>query len=462
MFTIEEIIESTSGELTRGSSTAKTQGVCIDSRTIKRGELFIAIKGNRFDGHNFINSALRKQAGGVLFSDARFAPPKAPTKKSLNTPLIKVKDTKRALAELAYYHRKRFKIPVVAITGSNGKTTTKEMASLILAKRFNLLCNPGTENNLIGVALTILRLRPRHQLAVIEIGANHAGEIARLSWIIQPSIGIITNIGPAHLEFFKSLGGVFRAKTELLKNLDKKAKLIINNDDRFLSGLDRLDQKRVTFGINRPADFSARIVKQTEAEIVFLLNKRRRISLNILGRHNVYNALASIACARNLGIDLEHIKEALADFRLPPMRMQMLKANNIKIINDCYNANPQSLTCALDCLSSLPSRGKRIAICADMLELGRSAQRLHADLGKRLAKERLDVLITVGELARHIARGARLAGMDRAVIHSFDSRQQALKLLPRIVASGDIVLVKGSRAMKMEKILGCFINSSIH
>lgn len=430
----------------------------MDSRAIKAGELFVAIRGNRLDGHSFINQAVGRGAKAVLFSD------KCKTSGGFakQASMIKVKDSRASLAALAYDYRRRFKIPVIAVTGSNGKTTTKEMISAILSKRYNVLRNPGTENNLIGVAKTLFKLQKRHDLIVMEIGTNHFGEIDRLAWMLRPKLAVITNIAPAHLEFFKSLKGVLKAKLELITHLGKNSKMIINKDDRLLGAVDGLDFKTIAFGIKQIADFHGEIISQTKTGTSFLLNQKQRIVLKVLGRHNVYNALASIACARCMQMPMQAIKEALATFQAPPMRMQLQQINNIKFINDCYNANPESLAYALDFLNSLPSRGKKIVISGDMLELGSRAPKLHKDSGKRLAKDSVDVLITVGKLARHIALGARLAGMDRAAIHSFDNRQQVLKLLRKIISSGDIVLIKGSRAMQMERILGCFMNSSIH
>ncbi len=457
MFTIEEILEATNGKLLQGNESLKVSGISIDSRTLKQNELFIAIKGERFNGHSFIAQALRKGAGAILFSDTHFL-----KDRRYSISMIKVRDTVQALGDLAHYHRARFKIPVIAITGSNGKTTTKEMLSKILSKRFNVLHNPGTQNNHIGVPLTLLDLRTRHEFAVVEIGANHAGEIDRLSRIVRPTAAIITNIGPSHLEFFKSPKGVLRAKLELIRNLAKDAKLVINKDDRYLSRLNGAICKTVTFGINRLSDFQGEIVKQSENEILFLLNRRHYIALPALGRHNVYNALASIACARNFGISYNEIKDAFLSFQMPAMRMQRLNVNNIKIINDCYNSNPASLRCALDFLKNYSTQGKKILIFGDMLELGRSAKKFHLDAGKSIAKAKIDFLITVGSLAKDIVSGAHLAGMPKQAVRFCRTSSQAAKFLRRLAEHGDVVLIKGSRAIKMENIVECFTSSFTH
>ncbi|MBL7084855.1 MAG: UDP-N-acetylmuramoyl-tripeptide--D-alanyl-D-alanine ligase [Candidatus Omnitrophica bacterium] len=462
MFTVKEIIEATGGKLISGKGKKKVSAVSIDSRTVKAGQLFVAIKGKNFDGHSFIPEVSKKGAGAILFSNPRYKNSTFGFKSSNLTPLIKVNNTVRALGHLAHYHRASFKIPVIAITGSNGKTTTKEMLSSILKTKFNVLCNPDTENNYIGVPLAVLGLRKAHNLAVLEIGANHAGEVDWLSWILEPTVGIITNIAPSHLEFFKTLKGVFKAKIELIKNLSKNGKLIINKDDRFLSQLNGKNLRTITFGINRSSNFSGQVVEQREEETIFLLNKRHCMSLKALGRHNVYNALASIACARTLGLNFDKIKEGLASFKMPPLRMQMIDVNNIKIIKDCYNANPQSFNYALDFLKNHPTSGRKIAVCGDMLELGKPAERLHVDLGKRIAKSKIDFLVTVGQLAKKIAEGAYLAGMPKRGVRSCRDCLQAGKFLYRFTRSGDMVLIKGSRGMKMENVVECFTNSFIH
>lgn len=458
MFAIKEILECTGGKLVKGSSGGKVSGVSIDSRTIKPNELFVAIKGERFDGHVFIKEALTRGAAAIVFSGKRYE--KTALKHPGAVPMLRVRNTVWALGALAYSYRARFKIPVIAVTGSNGKTTTKEMLKAILSKRFSVLCNPGTQNNHIGVPLAIFKLQKKHRLAVIEIGASRAGEIDRLSWIIQPNVGVITNIGPSHLKSFKNLQGVFKTKIELTKNLSRDAKLVINQDDRFLSGLNGPNLCRVTFGLNRSCDFYAEGIKQTEKETSFVLNGKHHITLKVLGRHNVYNALASIAVAKSFGIGYNEIKDALSIFKAPPMRMQLFDINNVRIISDCYNSNPDSLTFALEFLSEYSSRGKKIAVCGDMLELGERARSLHFDIGKKLAGRKIDFLITVGPLSKDIAFGAHAGGMSKESIRTYSSASEAANALYELAEVSDIVLIKGSRAMQMENIIKCFTGSS--
>ena len=462
MFTIKEILKSTGGRLIKGNINRRISGVSIDSRTIKENEIFMAIKGRRFDGHSFIEQAISSGAGAILFSNLHYEKSALSLRAPNPISMGRVKDIVCALGALAHYPRRKFKIPVIAITGSNGKTTTKEMLNSIFGRRFNVLCNPETQNNHIGVPLSILKLRQRHNFAVIEIGANHPGEIDKLSWVVKPTVGIITNIGPAHIEFFRSLKGVFKAKLELIKNLVKGGKLILNKDDHFLSRLNGANFQTITFGFSRCSDFYGQIIKQTQKNTSFLLNERHHLVLNTLGRHNVYNALASIACARAFSISYDEIKDALRSFKAPSMRMQMLNINNIEIINDCYNSNPGSLVWALQFLREYTSRGKKIIVCGDMLELGRGAEKLHSNMGKRIAKGEIDFLITVGPLSRNIAQGAHLAGMPRNSIRTYKNTTGAAKFLRGLIETGDVVLIKGSRAMQMENVVKCFTSSSIH
>jgi len=460
MFTIPQILECTGGKLISGSPRRSISGISIDSRTIKKDDLFIAIKGNSFDGHLFIEEARRRGAAAIIFSNARY---KTTHANLPSVPIVKVKNTHLALAALAYSYRKRFDIPVIAVTGSNGKTTTKEMLSAILAKKFSVLSNPGTQNNHIGVPMTIFKLRKEHNIAVLEVGANHAGEIDRLSWMLQPTMGVITNIGSSHLEFFKTLKGVLEAKLELVRNLPKDGKLLVNKDDELLKKINGSRLRTYTFGFNQDSNFHGQAIEQAEDKISFIYNKKHRIVLSALGRHNVYNALASIAVASFFNVDHSQIKDALLSFQPPPMRMQIVKLkNNATVINDCYNANPTSFSSALEFLNEYPHRTRRIVICGDMLELGEASHRLHLDTGKNIAKAKIDFLITVGNLAKEIAHGANLAGMPKKAMHTCGDVKEAGSFLQEIIQSDDLILIKGSRAMQMENIIKCFTNSSIH
>ncbi len=445
MFSVHEIIEATGGKIIQGSRNARVSAVSIDSRTIGKGELFVAIKGRRFNGHKFISAAQSAGACCVMVSKLPQVLPQVP--------VILVKDTVRALMALGFRHRSRFNIPIVVITGSNGKTTAKEILKHLLSQKFNVLSNPGTQNNYIGASLSILKLSPAHQMAVLEIGTNRPGEIDRLSWMLQPSAAIITNIGPSHLEFLRDLSGVLKAKLELLKNLAKGGRLILNADDELLSKVKAVGFTRITFGLNKNSDFYAQDIKQQAEKISFSLNGEQRFEFKAFGRHNVYNALAGIACAKSFGLTFPEIKNALSSFQALPLRMQLLEHKNIRIVNDCYNSNPGSLACALDYLQEYICAGKKILVCGDMLELGKRAGALHQQIGRKVAENRIDFLITVGELSRNVASGASRAGMKKDLIRSCSNASQAAKFLRKIITPGDFILIKGSRAMQMESIV---------
>ena len=292
MFTVRDILTAVKGKLLSGNMEEILTGVSTDTRKIKKGELFLAIKGDRFDGHSFILDAVSKGAGGVLIqeggiSNANFKLP--------DVSFILVNDSVKALGNIGNFHRSRFTIPIIGITGSNGKTTTKEMIAAILSKKFNTLKNFGTENNNIGVPLTLMRLNSEHNIAVLEMGTNHLGEIRWLSEIAKPTIAIITNIGPSHLEYLEDIDTVLKAKVEILEHMDKDAKLILNADDEYLRKI-KTNLNTVWFGLDKEADFYADKINLEPDGVNFRLNGKWDISLGVLGRHNVYNALSAIAC----------------------------------------------------------------------------------------------------------------------------------------------------------------------
>lgn len=417
--------------------------ISIDSRTIKKGELFIAIKGKNFDGHDFIEDAVKKGASGVVSNRS------LPRVKKV--PVIVTKDTVTALGDMAADHRRKFNIPVVGITGSNGKTTAKEIIASLLGAKFNVLKNKGTENNFIGLPLTLLKLKARHTAAVLEMGANHLGEIGRLSRILKPTIGLITNIGPSHLEYFGDLSSVFKAKSEMIEFL-RGYPLILNGDDIFLKRLKK-KTKAVTFGIDKINDFRATDITQKGSAVEFKLNEKICIKMSLAGRHNVYNALAGIAVASILGIGSRAIKNRLAAFKPLPMRMRKYSFNGLYIIDDTYNSNPLSSKYAVEFLSEFRTKGKKIFVTGDMLELGKRAPYFHRRLGRLAAASPIDKLITVGKLSRETGLSAKKSGMKNNSIWMCPSIDKVAAVLDGLVEPGDVILVKGSRAMHMEKII---------
>ncbi len=449
MFTVRDILSAVKGKLLSGNMEEILTGVSTDTRKIKKGELFLAIKGDRFDGHSFILDAVSKGAGGVLvqeggITNANFKLP--------DVSFISVNDSVKALGNIGNFHRSRFTIPIIGITGSNGKTTTKEMTAVILSKKFNALKNFGTENNNIGVPLTLMRLNSEHNIAVLEMGTNHLGEIRRLSEIARPTIAIITNIGPSHLEYLEDIDTVLKAKVEILEHMDKDAKLILNADDEYLKKI-KTNLKTVWFGFDKEADFYADKINMEPDGINFRLNGKWDISLGVLGRHNVYNALSAIACAWDFGISIDEIKDALKEFRVPNMRMEVKRFGDIKIINDTYNANPQSMKQAIEALRDMATEGRKILIAGDMLELGTFSGRFHHLVGKQAAESGIDLIVAVGKLAEHVAKGAQEAGMSNRKIKLCAVMKEAREKVATLIKKGDTILVKGSRAMKMEEIV---------
>lgn len=449
MFTVKDVLGAVKGKLLSGDPEEILTGISTDTRRIKNGELFVAIKGGNFDGHSFILDAVAKGAGGVLvqeggITNANFKLP--------DTAFMSVDDSIRALGDIGNFHRSRFDIPIIGITGSNGKTTTKEMLNAILSKKFNTLKSFGTENNNIGVPLTLMRLNGEHKIAVLEMGTNHLGEIRRLSEIARPTAIIITNIGPSHLEYLEDVDTVLKAKLEILEHMDKDGRIILNADDDSLRTMSSTP-KTVWFGFDKESDFYADKINLEPDGINFRLNGEWDISLGVLGRHNVHNALAAIACAWDFGVSIDDIKDALKEFKVPNMRMEVRRFGDIKIINDTYNANPQSMKQAIEALRDMVTEGRKVLVAGDMLELGTFSGRFHHLVGKQAAESGIDLIVAVGKLAEHIAEGAQEAGMSQKKIKLCAVTKEACEKMAGLIKKGDTILVKGSRAMKMEGIV---------
>lgn len=449
MFKVKEILEGTRGRLLQGSLDSAFRSISTDTRTIKPKELFLAIKGDNFNGHSFLKKAIEKKAAGAIVSEnRRNAYPKGFV-------AILVDDTVKALADIANFHRKKFDIPVIAVTGSNGKTTTKDMIACVLAEKYNVLSCQGTHNNHIGVPSTLLQLNGRHEVVVLELGTNHKGEILNLSRIAIPDIAVFTNVGPSHLEFFKNIESVFNEKISLLKNLHPKGTVVINKDDCSLRKIESKYKKRfriLSYSEKDCSKFQATKINLGFDSLAFLLNNKTWIRLNTPAEHNIYNALAAIACANLFNIDIAITKRALESFVFPKSRFNFLKVNGFSLIDDSYNSNPQSLESALKVISRFDSR-RKIVVCGDMLELGKGSRKFHYDLGKKLGDYGVDILITVGRLARFLGKGASDNSFNEKMIFSFDSIDDAGNKLIDIISSRDVILIKGSRSLKLERIV---------
>jgi UDP-N-acetylmuramoyl-tripeptide--D-alanyl-D-alanine ligase len=453
MFKVNELLETCSGILLSGRPDLAVAGISTDTRTIRPDEAFIALRGNNFNGHDFIAEAIKKKAACVIQDN----PSLAHKTQGSQAAFIQVKDTTVALGDIARYWRQKLGTPVIAVTGSNGKTTVKDMIACVLSRKFKVLKSEGTKNNHIGVPATLLELRGCHQMSVLELGTNHPGEIKYLAGICQPNIAVITNIGPSHLEFLRNLNGVFNEKRGLIKYLQGPCIALVNADDRLLAGLTRRKSKKpvvFTFGLRKKADFSASCLKGSGPRLEFVVNKKYRFALNTFGRYNVYNALAAIAVGRIFGLGHhKDIASALANFDFPQGRFRLAIINNIRFIDDSYNSNPLSLKQALDTLAGLDSEGRRIFVMGDMLELGARKEFFHRQAGRQAAAS-CDVFITVGRLSESAAGAARASGFAAGNLFACTSTAQARDILFNRVLPGphDVVLVKGSRAMRMEEI----------
>jgi len=468
LFTIEELREVISVRVLAGDPSPSTKrrirGISSDSRSIRRGDLFVALKGERFDGHDFVPAVLAQGAAGAIVDDEYRLPQikgRGAKASGRTEPfLFGVRDPLFAYQQLATHHRSRFEIPVIAVTGSNGKTTTKEMVASVLAQRWRTLKTEGNFNNRIGVPHTLFRLSARHQAAVIEMGVDQEGQTRRLCEIVRPTMGIITNIGPDHLEFFGSMEGSAQAKAELLDQLPENATAVLNADDHYFDYLAARARCRVvSFGLSEKADVRATHVssdarKGTSFRLL-LPGKSRHVlvTMKVHGAHNVTNALAAAAAGFTLNLSGAMIAQGLAKFRPAAMRSQVVTHHGVQIINDCYNANPASMSAALQLLAQWGPARERVAVLGDMLELGGDTRQMHRDTGRFLAGLNLSRLIACGALGHDIAEGAREAGMAGSAIVEVADAAAAADLLRTSVRQGDVVLVKASRGMKMEQVV---------
>jgi len=451
--TIKEVIRAVQGELVSGSQRGEISGVSIDSRTINKGEIFFALKGERFDGHDFVDEAIESGAKAAVVSRKK--------KLANRITIIRVANTLTALQELSRYYRGKFNPVVVAVTGSNGKTTTKDMLKALLSSKYRVVATLGNYNNIVGLPLTLFEISPETEYLVLEMGTNHPGEIKRLAEISLPQIGVITNISATHLQFFHCISNVLSAKMELVQFLPARGKVVLNIDDVHLrSQFKRIRQKIVTFGTNRQADVRASDVaastsggKERLSFTVHAGRDREEFELYCLGRYNVYNALAAISVAKEFGISLSQMADLLREFKFPKLRMEKLKYGRVTIINDAYNANPTSVKAALsEFISSFPFR-RKIVVLGDMLELGRTSRKFHQEIGKVVATSPIYSLIAIGEDARFIAQAAREWGMEKSNVFLFKNKKFASRKLKELLGPRDAVLIKGSRKMGLEEII---------
>lgn len=448
---VKEIVKVTAGRLLSGDPGREIDlaKVSTDSRSVKKGEFFIALKGANFNGDSFTGEALCRGAIGAVTA-LRFTGRDLQLKGKV---IIQVKDTTKALQDIASAHRKKFKIPVIAITGSNGKTTVKDMAAAVLSGRYNVLKTEGTKNNHIGLPQTLLKLNKTHGACVVELGTNHKGEIRQLCRIASPDIAVITNVGPSHLQFLQDLEGVYKAKIEILDSFkNKRGILVLNGDDKYLARIKEKNFRIVRFGFDGGDDYAAEILGTGKDKISFSVNSKEIFAINSLGIHNVYNALAAIAIARLMKVPYASIERSLAKFRPVGMRMASDNVRGIDIINDSYNSNPLSMSAALEVLETYPAFSRWV-VFGDMLELGRESEYFHRMAGVLVAKSGADGLLTFGKDSKYALAEAGASGMHKDNLWHCRDHAQAARILKKIAAKGDVILVKGSRGMKMEKVI---------
>lgn len=424
------------------NNDCEINGVCIDTRKITKGCLFICIKGERFDAHQFAREALEKGAAAVMIH------------RSIDTDgnYVMVEDTSKALLSLGGYYRSKFDLRLVGLTGSVGKTTTKEFLYLVLSEKYNTIKTQGNLNNEIGLPQMLFQIDAGTEAAVIEMGMNHFGEIHKLSLAAKPTMALITNIGTSHIENLGSREGILKAKLEILDGLEKGSTVILNGDNDLLSGVKNDAYNIVFFGVDN-GDFRAENIIQTENETSFEISyygKKQKIVIPTIGIHNVYNALAAFTVGYFLDIAPDLCAAGLNQYVPEGMRQKCVSRNGVTFIEDCYNASPDSMKAAISTLSNIKGN-KKIAVLSDMLELGSYAETAHKEIGRTVAQSDIDYLLTVGEMSYFTAAAAAESGMKN-VFH-FNSKEELTEKLLEILENGDAVVFKASRGMKLEDVI---------
>ena len=449
-FTIDEIGRATKGKLLHKGKSNYVSGVSTDTRTIQDGDVFIALKGDNFDGHAFLTMACEKGAACVIISTEE-----AGNSLPESVSVFLVEDTKQALEDLAHFHRMRFHVPVIGVTGSNGKTTTKDMIAALLSTRFQVCATQKNFNNEIGLSKTLLSMTEKTEVVVVEMGMRGFGQIAELCHIASPTIGVVTNVGTSHIGILGSQANIAKAKGELIEALPADGLAVLNGDDPYVKAMGQsFSGKVITYGMKEHSTVMAKDIHYEETMTRYtcaMFDEAYKIKLNVLGPHNVYDALAATAVARILGVDYRKIQKALSDFQPIGQRQTILDVHGISIMDDSYNATPLSMEMAFRSLKQLPGNHYYLVL-GDMGELGAFEEELHYETGKKAAAIGFDGLITVGPLCHHLAKGAREGGMTTVIETA--SCEEAARELSKLAKPGDMVLVKGSHYMHMEKIPG--------
>ncbi|MGC9940367.1 MAG: UDP-N-acetylmuramoyl-tripeptide--D-alanyl-D-alanine ligase [Verrucomicrobiota bacterium] len=444
------VAEACDAEIKSGDGEAEVKNVCTDSRQAKAGDLFFAIKGEKFDGHDFLQEVVAKNVAAVVL-EGKKVPTALP-----GCGVLAVDDVRSAFGKLAAAYRRGFDLPVIAVGGSNGKTTTKELLSSVLRQKFSTLWSEASFNNDIGVPLTLLRLEKSQEAAVLEVGTNHPGELAPLVKMIAPRYGVITSIGREHLEFFGDVAGVAQEEGWLGELIPLDGKLFLGGDNEWTDHIAaRTKANVVHVGFGEKNDWRAVKVRLDKGGATFQLvapykafNGEYRV--NLLGRHQVGNALFAIAVGAEIGVKHADIQRGLAECQPAKMRMQFWEANGVRVLDDAYNANADSMIAALETLCDLPLQGRRVAILGDMGELGTHSESAHAEVGRHVARLGIGQLFAIGRMAKVTAQSAREAGLTRVI--EFADVDSAMVAVKKFLKTGDVVLLKASRVARLERI----------
>lgn len=444
--TVQEILNATKGKLYgKIDKNLSVKKIVRDTKEVEKNCAFIALKGDKFDGHDFIEEAFKNKALFVISSK------KLKTKK----PYLKVNNTLTALSDMAKYYRQRKLVQVIAVTGSNGKTTTKDIIAKILSSKFSTLKSKKSFNNFVGVPLTMFELEDKHQILVQEMETNVLGGIKKLCKVANPYAAVVTNIGDTHLQFLKNKEGVFKEKSESIESLPKWGVVVLNKDDSYYAKLKKTAGKRrvISFGIKKKADYFADKIEVKNNKINFLLNGKTKVKLNSCFYHNIYNVLAACAvCVELFDIDIKAVVKKISEFTFPKLRAQIIKRKKVTIINDCFNANPSSVEAAV--VSMTKVKAKRNIVClGDMKELGKKEIALHKKIGKVCVENRISAIVTVGKLAENIGKKALNLGMAKKNIICCQDTKEAVKSLNKILQPNDLLLIKASRSMQFENIV---------
>lgn len=450
-FTLTQVMQATNAVLKKITSASIFGGVTTDTRKVEEGMLFVALKGEKFDGHDFIAEAAKKGAiGAIVNKDYDVS-----RLEDVEIDILAVNDTLKAYQDLAKLWRSKFSIPVIGITGSNGKTTTKDLTAAVLSGKWNVLKTQANFNNEIGLPMTLLQLNKSYDVAVVEMGMRGLGQIKLLTDIAKPTIGVITNVGETHMELLGSIENIAKAKSEMAQAIEIDGKVVLNADDEHVAKMHEVTKARpIYFGINHAADVKAFNVKtagegKTEFD-AFIGENMAHFTLNMLGIHNVYNCLAALAVGYACGLTIEEMQKGLASFKPTAMRFEYKKVGDFNVINDAYNASPMSTKAALSNLAKVTD-GRKILVMGDMFELGSVEVKAHEDIAVQAKEAGVSIIVTRGTLTQNTARKAREIGIPE--VYECANHEEAVAILKKVLQKDDTVLFKGSHGMHMEKII---------